>query len=202
LLTCGADVKTRNCYGESALHMAAQPGHVELVKMLMSAGADPTVQQAYGRTAFDYAAETTSFVMLHSPLDRLRKREEVCRLLYPHLTKEQKKRRSLSERVSMIVIAQVPELSDPFKCRMVDYNTASQGASKSKPSGNSTNSTDRSASRTSSNGPSSSSSNISRPASSRPPSGAGAPRVRKATVPKGPNLSSGSRVRSREKDAA
>lgn len=36
----------------------------------------------YGRTAFDYAAETTSFIMLHSPLDRLKKREEVCRALY------------------------------------------------------------------------------------------------------------------------
>jgi ankyrin repeat protein len=61
--------------------MSGQPGHVEIVKLLLTRGADATREQVYGRTAFDYAAETTSFVMLHSPLDRLQKREEVCRIL-------------------------------------------------------------------------------------------------------------------------
>jgi hypothetical protein len=220
LLACGADVKCRNCYGESCLHMAAQPGHIELVKMLLSAGADPTVQQAYGRTAFDYAAETTSFVMLHSPLERLRKREEVCRTLYPHMTKDQKKRRALSERVSMIVIAQVPELSDPFKCRMVDYNTASAGSSKTKrasvssSSGSSTSSKSaagsRSASVTSSRSTMSSrpTSTTSRPSNQSRPTTAGtrpkstvsrrpaaSTSAKKPTVAKGPNLSSSSRSR-------
>lgn len=201
LLACGADVKCRNCYGESCLHMAAQPGHIELVKLLLDAGADPTVQQAYGRTAFDYAAETTSFVMLHSPLERLKKREEVCRTLYPFMTKEQKKQRRLDERVS-IVIAQVPELSDPFKCRMVDYNNPSQSGGKTRVS------TARPGS--SRSGPSSRPSGTSRPntgpsrttVTSR--SKATGPKrttttvggSRKTTVPRGPNLTSGSRVRS------
>ena len=88
--------------------------------MLLKAGADATAQQAYGRTPFDYASETTSFVMLHSPLDRLKRREEVCRMLYPHMTRVQKQERSLTERKA-IIIAQVPELTDPFKCRMMDY---------------------------------------------------------------------------------
>lgn len=130
LLRTNADVNVRNRYGETGLHMAAQPGHVELVKLLLQAGADPTAQQAYGRTAFDYASETTSFVMLHSPLERLKKREQVCRMLYPHLTRQQKQERSLTERKA-IVIAQVPELADPFKCRMMDYSTpVSSGAKK------------------------------------------------------------------------
>lgn len=92
--------------------MAAQPGHVDIVKLLLHKGADATVQQVYGRTAFDYAAETTSFVMLHSPLDRLQKREEACRILYPHLSKKQQGGRSLTERKA-IVIAQVPAVVEP-----------------------------------------------------------------------------------------
>eukprot|EP00041_Stephanoeca_diplocostata_P018543 m.388921 g.388921 ORF g.388921 m.388921 type:complete len:124 (-) comp21045_c2_seq29:23-394(-) len=74
--------------------------------------------QVYGRTAFDYAAETTSFIMLHSPLDRLKKREEVCRVLHPLLTRAQKQHRPLTERKA-IIIAQVAQFSDPFKCRMM-----------------------------------------------------------------------------------
>eukprot|EP00038_Savillea_parva_P008289 m.175984 g.175984 ORF g.175984 m.175984 type:complete len:966 (+) comp14087_c0_seq1:281-3178(+) len=210
LLTCGADVKTRNCYGESCLHMAAQPGHIELVKLLLSAGADPTVQQAYGRTAFDYAAETTSFVMLHSPLERLRKREEVCRTLYPHMTKDQKKRRSLSERVSMIVIAQVPELTDPFKCRMVDYNTAGAGSAAAAKTKRGSSTSSAGPSRNGSGGrPGSVAANQSRPTSgvSRPKSTVGSRKgpssgpsaTRKPTVPKGPNLTSATRVRGKDK---
>eukprot|EP00040_Diaphanoeca_grandis_P003752 m.25773 g.25773 ORF g.25773 m.25773 type:complete len:967 (+) comp15168_c0_seq1:182-3082(+) len=127
LMKRGANVNALNRYGESCLHMAAQPGHIELVKLLLENGCDATLTQAYGRTAFDYAAETTSFVMLHSPLERLKRREEVCRALHPHLTKDQKKHRKLNERKS-ISIAFVPELTSPFSCKMMDYN-ASQGNS-------------------------------------------------------------------------
>jgi len=122
LVDCRANVNACNRYAESCLHMAAQPGHVDIVKLLLQKGADATVQQVYGRTAFDYAAETTSFVMLHSPLDRLQKREEACRILFPHLSKKQQSQRSLTERKA-IVIAQVPAVVEPgtFKCRMTNF---------------------------------------------------------------------------------
>jgi ankyrin repeat protein len=43
-------------YSRMPLHMAAQYGHVELVKYLMGEGADPLKLCMWGRTAFDYAA--------------------------------------------------------------------------------------------------------------------------------------------------
>jgi ankyrin repeat protein len=216
LLGCGASVKTLNRYGESCLHMAAQPGHLELVKLMLENGADATLQQAYGRTAFDYAAETTSFIMLHSPLERLKRREEVCRVLYPHLNREQRRSRSLTERKS-IIIAQVHELSDPFKCRMMDYNTPQSGAagrptSTKKASATRTTPSSRAGSATARAGSVSrrpvSASRVGSTASTRkaatgpkrnPPSVATDPKrpsARKTTVPKGPTLSSGSRARS------
>eukprot|EP00041_Stephanoeca_diplocostata_P018545 m.388982 g.388982 ORF g.388982 m.388982 type:complete len:169 (-) comp21045_c2_seq33:606-1112(-) len=158
--------------------------------------------QVYGRTAFDYAAETTSFIMLHSPLDRLKKREEVCRVLHPLLTRAQKQHRPLTERKA-IIIAQVAQFSDPFKCRMMDYNTpqsngnsrpgsvrssASKGPSSSSsvPKRSSSGSTGRPRAAT---GPkrSSTSSSTGRPST-------GTTRT-KTTVPRGPNLTAGSRTR-------
>ena len=42
--------------GEDGLHVAARVGHLNIVQQLLAAGADPTVRDKYGKTAFDYAA--------------------------------------------------------------------------------------------------------------------------------------------------
>eukprot|EP00729_Bicosta_minor_P001872 gene1872-7943_t len=133
--------------GCTPLHRAAEQGHLEVCEYLQSKGADVDFQdrgkgwtplllaalhgreQVYGRTAFDYAAETTSFVMLHSPLDRLQKREEVCRILFPHLGRKQQGMRSLTERKA-IVIAQVPTSVEPgtFRCKMTNFSSKAAGS--------------------------------------------------------------------------
>ena len=68
-------------YGETALHLAAEPGHVNVVKLLLHAGADVTIRQGHGRTALDYATETTAFMYLHAPTSRINNREEVVFVL-------------------------------------------------------------------------------------------------------------------------
>jgi ankyrin repeat protein len=107
LLENGADVSIRNRFDECALHMAAEPGHVDVIRALLKAGCDPTSQQAYGRTPFDYASETTSFILLHSTHERATRREEACRILFPLLTHHQRSTRSLTDRRT-IAIAQAP----------------------------------------------------------------------------------------------
>lgn len=59
LIESGANVNSPNRYKETPLHMAAHPGHAKIVKLLVSNGADATLEQVYGRTAFDYASEHT-----------------------------------------------------------------------------------------------------------------------------------------------
>lgn len=45
----------------TALHWAAMRGHVEIVKLLLSYGADRTAQNAQGRTAMDLAQPQWSY---------------------------------------------------------------------------------------------------------------------------------------------
>lgn len=73
----GAHVNVQNRFGETALHLSADPGHVEIIKTLISVGADASIEQAHGRLAYDYASETTTFLLLHSPPVRVTNRAEV-----------------------------------------------------------------------------------------------------------------------------
>jgi FOG: Ankyrin repeat len=50
ILAPHVDVNARNAYGETALDIAARIGDVEAVRLLLEAGADPTVVNKYGDT--------------------------------------------------------------------------------------------------------------------------------------------------------
>lgn len=47
-------VDTNDCYGNSALHMAACYGNIETARLLVSYGVDTTVLDEFGRTALEY----------------------------------------------------------------------------------------------------------------------------------------------------
>jgi len=49
------EINERDRYGCTALMYAANLGNVELVKALLSRGADKTVKDAHGKTAIEYA---------------------------------------------------------------------------------------------------------------------------------------------------
>lgn len=55
LLRKGADCGARGWYGVTALHRAAGQGHADVVLLLLSYGADATLQDALGRTPRDWA---------------------------------------------------------------------------------------------------------------------------------------------------
>jgi len=58
LLDQGADVNAKFRYGTTALFKAAERGHVEIVKLLLARGADPTVKDTfYGATAMSWALD-------------------------------------------------------------------------------------------------------------------------------------------------
>jgi uncharacterized protein len=53
----GADVNARDCDGDTALMLAAERGHIELVKVLLKNGADVNAENLNGETALMRAAE-------------------------------------------------------------------------------------------------------------------------------------------------
>jgi ankyrin repeat protein len=57
LLDAGADVNGRGDGGFTALHSAAQNGHVELVRLLLERGADPDLALEDGRRPVDFATD-------------------------------------------------------------------------------------------------------------------------------------------------
>jgi len=54
----GADVFLADCGGNTALHMAAFLGHTEVVRMLLSASADPSIRNDLGFSSTDLVAVT------------------------------------------------------------------------------------------------------------------------------------------------
>ncbi|THW54470.1 hypothetical protein D6D19_10716, partial [Aureobasidium pullulans] len=54
-LDLGAKVDATDKYGETALHYAAEAGHLDIVEILIQANADRTVLDSHGRTALDCA---------------------------------------------------------------------------------------------------------------------------------------------------
>ena len=58
LLAEGADVFLADCGGNTALHMAAFLGHTEVVRMLLSASADPSIRNDLGFSSTDVVAVT------------------------------------------------------------------------------------------------------------------------------------------------
>ena len=57
LLARGADVKATTAEDWTALHAAADKGHIEVVNLLLTHGADPVAKGKHGRTALHAAAE-------------------------------------------------------------------------------------------------------------------------------------------------
>ena len=56
LLKAGVNVnETNQPYGDTPLHNAAGNGRLELSRLLLDSGADPTIQNSYGETAAEYA---------------------------------------------------------------------------------------------------------------------------------------------------
>jgi len=55
LIAHGADLNAKQAGGYTALHQGASAGKTEAVKVLMNAGADPTVRCDAGKTPADYA---------------------------------------------------------------------------------------------------------------------------------------------------
>ena len=53
---------------ETALHCAAQYGHLECVKQLLDAGAEPNIKNIREETALDHAAQYGRQVTHHSHL--------------------------------------------------------------------------------------------------------------------------------------
>merc|ERR1712000_30988 len=58
LLAKGADVNSTNEFDNwTALHHAAQEGFVDMIKLLLSKGADPSIKDAKGRLPLDLAKD-------------------------------------------------------------------------------------------------------------------------------------------------
>lgn len=55
LLTMKADVNCKNKSGRTPLHIAAQKGNAELVKILLSFGANKTIKDNLGMTPLNFA---------------------------------------------------------------------------------------------------------------------------------------------------
>ena len=67
LLAAGADVNTRNPYGEPPLHLAARYGYLEIAKMLVAAGARRDLPNARGELAVKLAARRELIDFLAPP---------------------------------------------------------------------------------------------------------------------------------------
>jgi ankyrin repeat protein len=59
LLNAGGNPNTKNQKSRTPLHCAVSNNNLELVKLLMSYGADPTIQDVYGRTPYSNAEGET-----------------------------------------------------------------------------------------------------------------------------------------------
>ena len=55
LLKSGANLNAKAANGSTPLMMGAMFGTTEVVKLLLDSGADPTLKNAGGQTALDYA---------------------------------------------------------------------------------------------------------------------------------------------------
>ena len=55
LISAGANVNARNERGETPLHLATQENNLPLLKLLIGYGANPTLVDAFDRTALSYA---------------------------------------------------------------------------------------------------------------------------------------------------
>jgi hypothetical protein len=58
LLEQGASVKSRDIFGQTALHLAASNGHIHVVKILLRYGADATMRDNAGRMPLDCYLES------------------------------------------------------------------------------------------------------------------------------------------------
>jgi len=50
LITCGADLESKNCFGYTALYIASRRDNEKIVRMLVTAGADVNTQDKEGNT--------------------------------------------------------------------------------------------------------------------------------------------------------
>ena len=55
LISKGADVSARSNVDVTPLHIAIKEGFLDFTRMLLDHGADPNIQEDFGRTALDYA---------------------------------------------------------------------------------------------------------------------------------------------------
>ena len=60
LIQCGANFNKTNQYGETALMMTADKGHIGVLRLLLQCGADPSAQSNWGDTALSKAKANTA----------------------------------------------------------------------------------------------------------------------------------------------
>ena len=54
LLDRGANIQEEDHNGQTALHISAQHGHSECVRMLLDRGVNPMAEDGNGQSAFDF----------------------------------------------------------------------------------------------------------------------------------------------------
>ena len=64
LLTCGAEVDSRDESGQTPLHGAARYASLDTAQILLKAGADPDARTEKDMTPLHYAAQVGSLVMV------------------------------------------------------------------------------------------------------------------------------------------
>ena len=67
LLKCRAKVNALDSAGQTALHRAARDGNVQACRMLLSAGADPSIVSLQGATAAQLSTESVSKLLSEEP---------------------------------------------------------------------------------------------------------------------------------------
>jgi len=67
LLSHGAKINSKNSAGRTALHLAVQKSNVDLVRLLLAAGANKTDRDSLGMTPFDFSQDSQITQLLNNP---------------------------------------------------------------------------------------------------------------------------------------
>ena len=64
LVTLGVNINQRNCHGKTALMYSVKNSYPDIVKFLIDKGADSTILDYRGKTAFDYANNDKEIILI------------------------------------------------------------------------------------------------------------------------------------------